>query len=114
MVLPVTSPAGTSTQAARGIVSFSTKSANEVEPVAPSSSNALTAPGSTSKTTHVCPSRMRRRTMFAPIRPTPTIPSCIELLVATILAPLGVIALAFDGFITPYPGTGPPEPGRRG
>ena len=33
--------------------------------------------GSRSNTTQACPARMSRRTMFAPIRPRPTIPSCI-------------------------------------
>ena len=48
MVLRVISPAGTITQAARGAVNFSTKSAMEVAPVAPSSCRAVTAAGFTS------------------------------------------------------------------
>ena len=42
-------------------------------PTAPSATSVSTAAGSTSYTTHRCPSRIRRRTRFAPIRPRPTI-----------------------------------------
>src|SRR5579884_75418 len=84
MVLLVMSPAGTMTQAALGVVSLLTKSAIELAPVAPSSSSAFTAPGFTSNTTQLWPSRIRRRTMFAPIRPSPTMPSCIGLLVVMV------------------------------
>src|SRR5262245_38295745 len=69
--------AGTITHTARGPSSFATRSSIEVAPTAPSASSSATASGLTSKTTHSCPSRIRRRTMFAPIRPSPIIPSCI-------------------------------------
>src|SRR5579875_3574742 len=53
-------------------------SSSELAPVAPvSSASELTASGDTSKTTSSCPSRIRRRTMLAPMRPSPTIPSCM-------------------------------------
>src|SRR5262245_31372254 len=70
--------AGTITQTARGPFSFATRSSMEVAPTAPSASSSATASGLTSKTTHSCPSRIRRRTMFAPMRPSPIIPSCIR------------------------------------
>ena len=88
MALPVISPAGTMTHAARGWDSFSTRSATELAPVAPSFSSAVTAAGSTSNTTQVWPSRISRRAMFAPIRPSPTTPSCIGVSVAIVMSPL--------------------------
>src|SRR5262245_30275511 len=45
-------------------------------PTAPSPASSCTASALRSKTTHSWPSRMRRRTMLAPIRPSPIIPSC--------------------------------------
>ena len=45
IVWPVISPAGTITQAARGAVSLLTKSASELEPVAPSCSDPCTTVG---------------------------------------------------------------------
>src|SRR5918995_4705906 len=68
-------PAGTITQTARGAVSFDASSASEAAPSAPSATSVSIAAGLTSWTTHRCPSRIRRRTMFAPILPRPTIPS---------------------------------------
>ena len=76
-VLSVISPAGTMTQAARGVDSLATNSSSESAPVAPSPASSSTASGLTSKTTQSCPSRIRRRTRFAPIRPSPTMPSCM-------------------------------------
>ena len=75
--LSVMSPAGTITHAARGLSNMATNSSMEEAPFAPSRASALTASGLTSNTTHSCPSRISRRTRFAPIRPSPTIPSCI-------------------------------------
>jgi hypothetical protein len=40
-------------------------------------STASTAPGLTSNTMHLCPTCTRRRTMFAPMRPSPTIPRAL-------------------------------------
>ncbi len=77
-VLSVISPAGTMTQTARGLSSLATKSSSESPPVAPSPARVATASGLTSKTTHSWPSRIRRRTKFAPIRPRPTMPSCMR------------------------------------
>src|SRR5262245_52118898 len=71
-------PAGIITHATRGRSSFATKSSSEAVPIAPSRSSSATASGLTSKTTHSWSSRIRRRTMFAPIRPRPMIPSCIS------------------------------------
>ncbi len=45
IVLPVISPAGTITQAARGTESLATKSASELDPVAPSRSSPCTTAG---------------------------------------------------------------------
>ncbi len=76
-VLSVISPAGTITHAARGLSSLETKSSSDSAPVAPSPARSSIAFGLTSKTTHSCPARISRRTMLAPIRPSPTIPSCM-------------------------------------
>ena len=75
-VCPV-SPAGIITQATRGLVSFPTNSSSVGAPTAPSASSFLIESGNTSYTTQSWPSRIRRRTMLAPIRPSPIIPSCI-------------------------------------
>src|SRR5882724_5564817 len=72
-----TTPAGTISQMARGFWSFFTKSSSESEPVAPSPTSCLTVSALRSYTTQVWPLRIRRRTMLAPIRPRPIIPSCI-------------------------------------
>ena len=72
-----TTAAGTINHTARGDFSFPTKSASEVEPIAVSSTRSWTAVGDVSKTTHSWPSLRRRRTIFAPILPSPIIPSCI-------------------------------------
>src|SRR5487761_1105399 len=89
IVVPVISPAGTITQAARGGVSLLTKSAIELAPVAPSFSRAATTSGILSKATQLWPSRISLRTRFAPIRPSPTMPSCIGLLVGIAVVSFG-------------------------
>ncbi len=76
MVLSTTA-AGTISQTARGFASFSTKSASDAAPTAFSFASASTAFGDMSKTTHSWPLLISRRTMFAPIRPSPIIPSCM-------------------------------------
>ncbi len=76
MVLSTTA-AGTMSQTARGLSSFFTKSTSEVDPTALSCTSSCTVFGDMSKTTHGWPPLMSRRTMFAPIRPSPIIPSCI-------------------------------------
>src|SRR5437899_5891484 len=72
-----TTAAGTISQTARGFSSFLTRSASEEDPVARSLAISLTASGDMSKTTQSWPPLSRRRTMLAPIRPRPIIPSCI-------------------------------------
>ena len=74
-----TKAAGTMRQTARGLASFFTNSATGDAPVAPSLTSVSTAWGERSYTTHVCPLRMRRRTMLPPIRPRPIIPNCMAL-----------------------------------
>src|SRR5215469_12987418 len=64
-------------QTARGGFSFVTRSSREVDPVAPSSPSCFTASELRSETTSECPPRIRRRVMLAPMRPSPTIASCI-------------------------------------
>src|SRR6478609_3883992 len=80
-------PAGIITHATRGFSSLATKSFRSVVPMAPSCSNAATVSLLVSKATAVCPSRMMRRTMFAPIRPRPTIPSCMSVLLPSAAVP---------------------------
>ena len=73
-----TTAAGTISQIARGLANFATKSAIDVAPVAFSATRSCTALGDMSNTVHWCPCLSSRRTMFAPIRPNPIIPSCIS------------------------------------
>src|SRR5262249_52465415 len=70
--------AGTISQTARGLSSLWTRSSSDLAPTAPSFTRAWMASGCTSYTTHLCPARITRRTMFAPIRPSPIMPSCID------------------------------------
>src|SRR5262245_41969469 len=74
-----TAPTGTMSQTARGLVSFSASTASEAAPAAFSLTRSRTAFADLSNTTHSWPSRRRRRTMLAPIRPRPIIPNCIGL-----------------------------------
>src|SRR5262249_55680672 len=76
-IVSSTTAAGTISQIARGRSSLVTKSAREVAPLAFSLTRWLTTLGERSNTTHSCPFFSSRRTMFAPIRPSPIIPSCI-------------------------------------
>src|SRR5262249_57771807 len=59
-----------------------------------SCTSSCTVLGDLSKTTHWCPPLMRRRTMFAPIRPSPIIPSCMAV---SLLAGLEVAVAADEG-----------------
>src|SRR5262247_3072698 len=93
MVLSTTA-AGTMSHTARGLSSFFTKSASEVDPTAFSCTSSCTVLGDLSKTTHWCPPLMSRRTMFAPIRPSPIIPSCMAV---SLLAGLEVAVAADEG-----------------
>src|SRR2546422_3555556 len=74
----VAAPAGTITHATRGGRSARTKSSSSVVPLAPSLAIALTFAGSVAYPTTSWPPRIRRRAMFAPILPSPTIPTCME------------------------------------
>src|SRR5690348_9527661 len=80
-------PAGIITHATRGFSSLATKSFRSVVPIAPSCSSVATVSLLVSNATAVCPSRMMRRTMFAPIRPRPTIPSCMSVLLPSAAIP---------------------------
>ena len=62
---------------ARGFCNFCTNSSSEFAPVAPSPESCFTLSGLRSYTTQVWPFLWSRRTMLAPIRPRPIIPSCI-------------------------------------
>src|SRR5829696_1452434 len=73
----VASPEGSMTQTARGTSSAATSPARSSAARAPSAASARPGAGSRSCTTHPCPARISRRTMFPPIRPRPTTPSCI-------------------------------------
>src|SRR5260221_2421011 len=112
-----TKAAGTIRQAARGFSSFLANSARELAPVAPSLTSAATASAERSKTTQECPARMRRLTMLAPIRPSPIIPNCIDLVLPfqpdACVAPYRIFRspLAFDMNCVPrseYPAQTPP------
>ena len=71
-------PPGTISQTARGAASSADELLRPTRRRSRPRRRALaTAAGSGSHTTHSCPSRISRRTMFAPIRPRPIIPSCI-------------------------------------
>src|SRR5215470_16559609 len=93
MVLSTTA-AGTMSHTARGLSSFFTKSVSEVDPIAFSCTSSCTVLGDMSKTTHWCPPLMRRRTMLAPIRPSPIIPSCMAV---SLLARLELAIAADEG-----------------
>jgi hypothetical protein len=72
-----TTAAGTMTQIERGGLRRATKSSIASAPAAPSLSSVAIASALTSWTTHSCPARIRRRTMLAPMRPSPIMPTCI-------------------------------------
>src|SRR3954447_16569480 len=84
--------AGTITQTARGGSSFATSCSSEAAPMAPSPLRSCTASGFWSYTTHSWPSRVSRRTRFAPMRPSPIIPSCISSLLQDGAVPLVAVA----------------------
>src|SRR6266478_4552095 len=73
-----TTAAGTISHTVLGFSSFFTKSASEEAPTALSWVSSCTAFGDLSKTTHWWPPLRSRRTMLAPMRPSPIIPSCID------------------------------------
>src|SRR5271157_1516681 len=76
-IVPSTAAAGTISHTARGFSNLLAMSSNEEAPMAPSCTSASSAFGDRSKTTHWWPSLRSRRTILAPILPSPTIPSCI-------------------------------------
>jgi hypothetical protein len=78
MVLSVIAPAGTMSQTTRGVFSFATISSSEAAVAAPFCSRAVRAAAAGSKPTTVCPPRIKRCAMLAPMRPKPIIAICIE------------------------------------
>src|SRR5208282_2955035 len=76
-IVASTTAAGTISQIARGFCSLATNCSREAAPVAPSPESCITASALRSYATHWCPPLINRRTMFAPILPSPIIPSCI-------------------------------------
>src|ERR1700722_1879138 len=81
--------AGNISHTARGASSLLTRSSNEEAPTTRSPSSFSTAATLTSSTTQLWPSRTSRCVRFAPIRPRPTIPSCIgRSVVMGVLIPL--------------------------
>ena len=80
----VTAPAGSISQTVRGAVSRFTRSCSAADEVAPSRPSARLASRLASNTTHWCPLRISRRAMFAPMRPSPTIPICITFSLAAL------------------------------
>src|SRR6266566_7138800 len=87
----VAAPAGTITHATRGGRSALTKSSSVVVPVPPSLPIALTPAGSAAYPTISWPPLIRRRAMLAPIRPSPTIPSCMRSSNSRIRLPLSAV-----------------------
>ena len=77
-IVSSTNAAGTMMQMQRGGASAATNSSSEPEPVLPSPTSPVTASGLTSKTTQSWPLRIRRRTMLAPMRPSPIMPTCMR------------------------------------
>ena len=67
------------THAARGLSSLATNSCSVAAPVAPSPTSCLTCASVWSYATTRWPSRISRRLRLAPIRPSPTMPSCMGL-----------------------------------
>src|SRR3954447_1395932 len=72
-----TTAAGTMMQMQRGFSSLATKSSIVCAPLAPSPSSVAIASALTSWTTQSWPPRISRRTMLAPMRPSPIMPTCI-------------------------------------
>src|SRR5882762_3391980 len=83
----VTSPAGNISHTAFGVRSLLTRSATDVAPKAPFPTYPATVCGLRSYTTNSCPLRMQRSVMLPPMRPKPTMPSCM------ISSPLGYHSL---------------------
>src|SRR5574340_334537 len=76
-VVSVASPAGTIIHRARGLFNRPINSSMEPAPTAPSAASRCTGSGFTSNTTQWWPPRINRRTILAPILPSPIIPNCI-------------------------------------
>jgi hypothetical protein len=70
-------PAGTMTHTARGRCNLLTMSSSESQPTAPSPASSATAFGSVSNTMQSWLAAITRRTRLAPMRPSPTIASCV-------------------------------------
>src|SRR5215471_15403205 len=73
-----TTAAGTISQTTLGFRNFLTRSSTEDDPTAFSPTSSLIASGDLSKTTHLFPPLIRRRTILAPILPRPIIPNHID------------------------------------
>src|SRR5712691_10309637 len=73
----VTSPAGNISHTALGGRSLLTRSATDVARTAPFPTYPATVCALRSYTTISCPSRMQRSDMLPPMRPKPTMPSCM-------------------------------------
>src|SRR6202158_109984 len=89
-VASVGPPAGTMIQTARGGVSLAIRSSSDAEPVAPSPPSCFTESALKSETTSLCPPRISRRVIFAPMRPNPTIPNCMSVAPSSRLSSAGV------------------------
>ena len=73
-----TNAAGTIIHTWRGASRELTNSSIDELPTIPSPVIVATASGDTSNPTQSWPARINRRTMLAPIRPSPIIPSCMR------------------------------------
>ena len=101
------SPAGTMIQTARGFGSCSTSSAIENDPMAPWPSPTISVvfSGVRLNTTISCPSRTSRRTMLAPIRPSPMKPMRIEVMPPVYWS--SAVASALSSAVSPATGSAP-------
>src|SRR6267143_1645260 len=77
IVESVGGPAGTTTHTTRGAVRAAASASSDATPRAPALSARAIASALRSYATMSCPPRTNRVTMFRPIRPRPTKPSCI-------------------------------------
>ena len=77
-MVPSTTAAGTISHTARGLASLRTKSASDAAPMALSLASSVTACGDSVEDHTFVATADQRRTMFAPIRPNPIIPSCMR------------------------------------
>ena len=81
-IVASTNAAGTMIHTWRGAVELADEVVERAGPRHAVAGEGRTAFGSTSKPTHSWPAPSRRRTMFAPIRPRPIMPSCMRVSLA--------------------------------